>query len=59
VWRPNATQSIHVKYYWEIIANRLSKAGLSLGYVSAVDSCGPNDFFVVDASSPFPERMDQ
>ena len=26
--------------YWEIIANRLSKAGWSLGWVSAIDSNG-------------------
>jgi hypothetical protein len=26
--------------YWEIIANKLSKAGWSLGYASAVDSNG-------------------
>jgi hypothetical protein len=26
--------------YWEIIADRLSKAGWSLGWVSAVDSQG-------------------
>jgi hypothetical protein len=29
-----------VKQYWEIIADNLSKAGWSLGYVSAVDSNG-------------------
>jgi hypothetical protein len=27
-----------MKYYWEIIAGNLSKAGWSWGYVSAVDS---------------------
>jgi hypothetical protein len=26
--------------YWEIIAEKLSKAGWSWGYVSSVDSCG-------------------
>jgi hypothetical protein len=26
--------------YWELIANRLSKAGWSLGWVSAIDSEG-------------------
>ena len=29
-----------VKYYWEIIANNLKKAGWSLGYVSTVNSDG-------------------
>ena len=28
---------------WEIIADRLSKAGWSLGWVSAIDSKGAND----------------
>jgi hypothetical protein len=26
------------RYYWEIIADKLSKAGWSLGWVSAIDS---------------------
>jgi hypothetical protein len=26
--------------YWEIIADKLKKRGWSLGYVSAIDSCG-------------------
>ena len=34
--------------YWEIIANRLSKAGWSLGCVSAVDSEG-RTIWIVDA----------
>ena len=34
--------------YWEVIANRLKKAGWSLGYVSAVDSTG-RTIWVVDA----------
>jgi hypothetical protein len=34
--------------YWEIIADNLKKAGLSYGYVSAVDSCG-RTIFVADA----------
>ena len=34
--------------YWEIIANRLKKAGWSLGYVSAVDSRGQT-IWIVDA----------
>jgi hypothetical protein len=34
--------------YWEIIANRLKKAGWSLGYVSALDSHG-RTIWIVDA----------
>ena len=34
--------------YWEIIADKLSKAGWSLGWVSAVDSEG-RTIFVADA----------
>jgi hypothetical protein len=34
--------------YWEIIANRLKKAGCSLGYVSALDSRG-DTIWIVDA----------
>jgi hypothetical protein len=34
--------------YWEIIADNLSKAGWSLGYVSAIDSKGQT-IFVADA----------
>ena len=34
--------------YWEIIANRLSKAGWSLGWVSADDSQG-GEIWIVDA----------
>jgi hypothetical protein len=34
--------------YWEIIADKLSKAGWSWGYVSAVDSRG-RVIFAVDA----------
>lgn len=34
--------------YWEIIANRLKKAGFSLGWVSAVDS-EPRTIWIVDA----------
>ena len=37
----------HVKH-WEIIADRLSKAGWSLGWVSAVDSHG-RTIWIVDA----------
>jgi hypothetical protein len=34
--------------YWEIIAERLSASGWSLGWVSAVDSCG-RTVWIVDA----------
>jgi hypothetical protein len=34
--------------YWEIIANRLSKAGWSLGWVSAID-CEGRTIWIVDA----------
>jgi hypothetical protein len=34
--------------YWEIIADRLSKAGWSLGWVSAVD-CNGRTIWIVDA----------
>jgi hypothetical protein len=34
--------------YWEIIADKLSKAGWSLGWVSAVDSEG-RTLWIVDA----------
>ena len=34
--------------YWEIIADRLSKAGWTLGWVSAVDSYGRTTW-IVDA----------
>jgi hypothetical protein len=37
-----------MKYYWEIIADNLSKAGWSWGCVSAVD-CRRRTIFVVDA----------
>ena len=38
---PNKTRG--TLKYWEIIADNLSKAGWSLGWVSAVDSEGQND----------------
>jgi len=38
---------VRVKY-WEIIADNLSKAGWSFGYVSAVD-CNGRTTFVADA----------
>ena len=34
--------------YWELVADKLSKAGWSLGWVSAVDSQG-RTFWIVDA----------
>ena len=34
--------------YWEIIADNLSKAGWSLGWVSAIDSQG-REIWIVDA----------
>jgi hypothetical protein len=37
-----------MKRHWEIIADRLSKAGRSLGYVSAVDSEG-RTIWIADA----------
>src|SRR4029453_15935177 len=37
-----------VKYYWEIIADNLSKAGWSLGCVSAIDFQG-RTIWIVDA----------
>ncbi len=37
-----------VKYYWEIIADNLSKAGWNWGCVSAVDSEG-RTIWIVDA----------
>ena len=37
-----------MKRYWEIIARNLSKAGWSLGWVSALDSQG-RTIWIVDA----------
>jgi hypothetical protein len=37
-----------VKYYWEIIADNLKKAGWSYGYVSAIDSNG-RTIWIADA----------
>jgi hypothetical protein len=37
-----------MKYYWEIIAENLKKAGWSWGYVSAIDSEGQT-IWIVDA----------
>jgi hypothetical protein len=43
-----------MKYYWEIIADKLSKAEWSLGWVSAVDSDGRTSFFGSVLFSYFP-----
>jgi hypothetical protein len=42
------TQNPAYVKYWEIIADNLSKAGWSLGYVSAVDSMG-RTIWIADA----------
>jgi hypothetical protein len=42
--------------YWEIIADDLSKAGWSLGCVSAVDSSGQT-VFVADAARGHGKRL--
>ena len=47
MWSAKAAESARVKS-WEIIANRLSKAGWSLGWVSAIDSQG-RTIWIVDA----------
>jgi hypothetical protein len=39
VWKAKDTESDRVKY-WEIIADKLSKAGWSWGCVSTIDSNG-------------------
>jgi hypothetical protein len=48
--------------YWEIIADNLSKAGWSLGWVSAVD-CEGRTIWIVDAHrdnvKPFVVRADE
>jgi hypothetical protein len=42
--------------YWEIIADKLSKAGWSLGWVSAVDSEG-RTLWIVDAQGDNRKRF--
>jgi hypothetical protein len=42
------TKGVGFVKYWEIIADRLSKAGWSLGWVSAIDSEG-RTIWIVDA----------
>jgi hypothetical protein len=43
------SRTVHsVKYYWELIADNLSKAGWSLGYVSAIDANG-RTIWIADA----------
>jgi hypothetical protein len=49
VWRTKEAESAAVKY-WELVADKLSKAGWSLGWVSAVDSEG-RTMWIVDAGS--------
>jgi hypothetical protein len=44
--------------YWEIIADNLSKAGWSLGWVSAIDSEG-RTIWIVDAHERFVVRADE
>ena len=47
MWRAKKAESSRVKY-WEIIADKLSKAGWSWGYVSAIDSQG-RTIWITDA----------
>ena len=47
LWRAKTAESAAVKY-WEIIVNKIIKAGWSLGWVSAVDSNGQT-IWIVDA----------
>jgi len=47
VWSAKTAEFAAVKY-WETIANRLSKAGWSLGWVSALDLQG-RTIWIVDA----------
>jgi hypothetical protein len=44
----NSARKAAVKRCWEIIADKLSKAGWSLGWVSAIDSEG-RTLWIVDA----------
>jgi hypothetical protein len=55
VWSAKETESRRVKY-WEIIADNLSKAGGSLGWVSAVDSHG-RTIWIADATRGDGERF--
>ena len=48
VWRAKETQLCGVKRSWEIIADNLSKAGWSWGWVSAIDSNG-RTIWIADA----------
>ena len=47
-WLRTPTKGVGFGKYWEIIADRLSKAGWSLGWVSAIDSEG-RTIWIVDA----------
>jgi hypothetical protein len=44
--------------YWEIIADRLSKAGWSLGWVSAID-CEGRTIWIVDAHRDDGKRIER
>jgi hypothetical protein len=48
VWRAKRQNAFRVKRYWEIIADNLSNAGWSLGWVSAIDS-GGRTIWIADA----------
>ena len=56
MWRTKEAQSVRVKYYWEIIADNLSKAGWSLGCVSAIDSNG-RTIWIADAHRDDGKRL--
>jgi len=42
---------IHRVKYWEIIADKLSKASWSLGWVSAIDSTGERSELLADTGA--------
>jgi hypothetical protein len=48
VWRVKETQSGAPMKFWQVIADNLSKAGWSWGYVSAIDSNG-RTIWIADA----------
>jgi len=56
VWRPKTAECYRVKRYWEIIADRLSKAGWSLGWVPAVDS-EERTIWIADAHRGYGKRF--
>jgi hypothetical protein len=47
-WLRTTTKDVGFVKYWEIIADRLSEAGWSWGYVSAIDSKG-RTIWIADA----------